>query len=102
MNIDLDVRGIKDALYHGQRIEMAERKLVILAWYGNLVDAFKYYVGVCVIVSGVTSLSLPVTIAAMANTFLFNQEYNYQTEWLSHRYLPEHGTQHSPYCRCPH
>ena len=44
MRIDLDVRGIADALYHGRKVSMAERKLVILAWYGNLVDAYKYYV----------------------------------------------------------
>lgn len=59
--IDLEVAGLVDSLYHGQRVTFAERKLVVFALYGNVVDTYKYY------------------------------EYNYQSEWLAHRYLPEHG-----------
>lgn len=44
----------------GMLIPYRRRRLVLYAVFGNPVDAFKYY------------------------------EYNYQTEWLAHRYLPEH------------
>ena len=42
--IDQDARGIADALYHHQKVTMAERRLLVLAWFGNLVDVYKYYV----------------------------------------------------------
>ncbi|KAK3711309.1 hypothetical protein LTR37_009689 [Vermiconidia calcicola] len=58
--IDEEVRTIAYALCYGQRVSHSQRKLVVFAVWGNLVDAFKFY------------------------------EYNYQTEWLPHRYLAEH------------
>ncbi|KAK3113448.1 hypothetical protein LTR53_009254 [Teratosphaeriaceae sp. CCFEE 6253] len=80
MKIDTEVIELCKALYHGMRVNPEQRKLVVYAvfgtgtlplaasdavadfapWVGHAIDAFKYY------------------------------EYNYQTEWLHHRYLPEH------------
>ena len=59
--IDREVSQLSDELYHGQRITYGQRKLIAHAVYGNLVDAYKFY------------------------------EYNYQKDWLPHRYLAEHS-----------
>ena len=58
--IDDEVLRICQALFYGQRVTLAERKLTVLALYGNVADVYRFY------------------------------EYNYQTEWLHHRYMPEH------------
>ena len=58
--IDRDVYDACEELRAGMLIPHRRRRLVLYAVFGNPVDAFKYY------------------------------EYNYQTEWLAHRYLPEH------------
>ncbi|KAK5126136.1 hypothetical protein LTR85_011491 [Meristemomyces frigidus] len=58
--IDQEVARLANALYHGERVTFAQRKLIGYTLYGNVVDAFKYF------------------------------EYDYQEEWLAHRYLPEH------------
>ena len=58
--IDRDVHDACEELRAGMLIPHRRRRLVLYAVFGNPVDAFKYY------------------------------EYNYQTEWLAHRYLPEH------------
>ncbi|KAK5133608.1 hypothetical protein LTR08_007556 [Meristemomyces frigidus] len=58
--IDAEVAYLAEALHRGRFITFAQRKLVVYTLYGNVADAFKFY------------------------------EYNYQEEWLAHRYLPEH------------
>lgn len=58
--IDHEVARLANALYHGERVTFAQRRLVVYALYGNVADAFRYF------------------------------EYCYQSEWLAHRYLPEH------------
>ncbi|KAK3070255.1 hypothetical protein LTR53_010776 [Teratosphaeriaceae sp. CCFEE 6253] len=60
MKIDTEVLELCKALYQGKRVSPEQRELVVYAVFGHAIDAFKYY------------------------------EYNYQTEWLHHRYLPEH------------
>ncbi|KAK3633491.1 hypothetical protein LTR56_015744 [Elasticomyces elasticus] len=60
MRIDEVVLALCKSLYHGDYVTYAQRKLVVYTLFGNVVDAFKFY------------------------------EYNYQEEWLHHRYLPEH------------
>ena len=39
--IDEEVKALQYRLYHGERVEYAQKKLVVLTLYGNLVDAFK-------------------------------------------------------------
>ncbi|KAF2092419.1 hypothetical protein NA57DRAFT_25189, partial [Rhizodiscina lignyota] len=58
--IDDQVRALCNFLRSGGRLTWTQRLLVGLTLFGNPVDAYKHY------------------------------EYNYQTEWLPHRYLPEH------------
>lgn len=58
--IDEEAQKLCNILMQGGRLSHAQRTLVVLAMFGNVVDAYKYY------------------------------EYNYQTDWLPHRYLPEH------------
>ena len=60
-NIDAEVARLVRALHDRRRISFAQRKLVVYTLYGNVVDAFKFF------------------------------EYNYQEDWLAHRYLHEHG-----------
>ncbi|OJD34594.1 uncharacterized protein BKCO1_2200043 [Diplodia corticola] len=59
-----EIDRIVDALCYqiqcGMFVKFADRKLVAYALWGNPIDAYKYF------------------------------EYNYQTTWLKHRYLPEH------------
>ena len=62
MKIDAEVLQLCQALYYGDRVTHSQRKLVVYTLYGNVADAYKWY------------------------------EYNYQEEWLHHRYLPEHGS----------
>ncbi|OCL05369.1 hypothetical protein AOQ84DRAFT_252231, partial [Glonium stellatum] len=58
--IDRDVYDACQELKARITVPHRRRRLVAYAVFGNPVDTFKYY------------------------------EYNYQTEWLAHRYLPEH------------
>ncbi|KAK4543183.1 hypothetical protein LTR36_005733 [Oleoguttula mirabilis] len=58
--VDDEVTRLVNTLYRGERVTFAQRKLIGYTLYGNVVDAYKYF------------------------------EYNYQEEWLAHRYLPEH------------
>jgi hypothetical protein len=58
--IDMEVRGLIQALQRGQPVNSAWRRLVCYAVWGNPSDAYKWY------------------------------EYQLQEEYLPHRYLPEH------------
>ncbi|KAL1627324.1 hypothetical protein SLS54_002248 [Diplodia seriata] len=58
--IDRIVDGFCYQIQCGMHVKASDRKLVAYALWGNPIDAYKYY------------------------------EYNYQTTWLKHRYLPEH------------
>jgi len=71
--IENEVRRLSTTLYNGERLSVAERKMIVYGKYGNPSDAYKYF------------------------------EYNYQEEYLPHRYLPEHVVLHelpksSGYC----
>lgn len=58
--IDKEVEWACADISQGRRVYASMRRLVCLVIYGNPVDAYKYY------------------------------EYNYQQEYMPHRYLPEH------------
>lgn len=58
--IDIEVATLCNGLRSGVHLTWTQRLLVTLSLFGNPVDAYKHF------------------------------EYNYQTEWLPHRYLPEH------------
>ncbi|EMD00460.1 hypothetical protein BAUCODRAFT_127635 [Baudoinia panamericana UAMH 10762] len=58
--IDNHVNALIAAHSQGQHLTFDQRKLMVYACFGNVADAYRFY------------------------------EYNYQTEWLEHRYLPEH------------
>lgn len=58
--IDDEVFRLVELLRSAQQLTPPQRRLLALGLFGNPSDAFKYY------------------------------EYNYQNDWLPHRYLPEH------------
>jgi hypothetical protein len=63
--MDEEVDRVAAKLWRREHVTFPERKFLAYCVWGNLVDAFKYF------------------------------EYNYQTSWLPHRYLPEHGMNRS-------
>ncbi|KAJ9643631.1 hypothetical protein H2201_006263 [Coniosporium apollinis] len=60
MRIDKEAETYRRDFLDNSPLSAGQRKLMIYALFGNPVDAYKFY------------------------------EYNFQTEWLPHRYLPEH------------